>query len=217
MRFKSLDERIAEALRVSRLVKHHSSGDWDYSSTNWELDEAQYVSAPSSLSVLEIGGVYLTALVKTTTVPIANVKEGRLETYFRHNHEGVHNKVDFIFRYQDADNCYYLFIRMYDGIDGSLQVYRVKAGVPTLLDHKDVASFAVNTWFRYRVTWWNDYVGLVIRVEKYSAGEWVTEFDAYDSENNWKDIGGRVGAASSRFEDPYHVWIDDTKIYGIPP
>lgn len=194
-----------------------TTGDWDFSSINWELDEAQYVSSPSSLSCLEDAGVLLLALVKTDTVPIANVEEGRVITSFRFTISGEDiAKMRVVFRYQDSSNFYYVRIRT-TGVSPNaiIEIYRVKAGDSTLLDSL-VVSVAKDVWVQWRVTWWNDYVGLVIRVDRYVSEAWEHQLDAYDSENNWEDIGGRVGIGLIRAGVVIHfIWADDTAIYGI--
>jgi hypothetical protein len=192
-------------------LKKHSTGDWDYSSTNWELNSVKYVSAPSSLAVLEDADVFLDVLVKVTTVPIANVKEGRIVTSFLYGDIDVKHKVRVVFRYQDADNYYYV---KFDGGSNAVLVRR-KAGVETSLKTYDFTpTYAL--WNKVRVTWWNDYVGLVVRVEAYEDTSWVEKGDGYDSENNWETIGGRVGFRMAR--ESYYgfkVYIDDSEIYGI--
>lgn len=191
-----------------------TTGDWDYSSTNWELDEAQYVSSPSSLSVLEDSNVLLTVLVKTTTVAITDVKEGRVIINNRSSGESIYMRLRVIFRYQDADNYYWVGIRNTTTDPSAIiEIYRVKDGDSTLLDSL-VVNVAKDAWHRWRITWWNDYVGLVIRVDRWVSEAWEHQLDAYDSENNWEDEGGRVGFALSRTL-VYKHWIDDTYIYGI--
>lgn len=192
--------------------RHHTTADWDFSAATWILDNAQFVSAPSSFRTN--GGQFLRVLVKVTVVPIANVKQGRFETYFRVSEGGGLWKahIYLIFRYQDANNYYYAWIHR----DlTTLRFYRVQAGVPTLLDSAAL-GWAKNTWHRVRVTWWNDAVGLVIRFERYQAGSWVTIEDAYDPLNLWENIGGRVGFYFHGAGAPiFSHWFDDTIIYGV--
>lgn len=193
--------------------KHHSTGDWNVSSTNWTLDSAIYVSAPSSIrntTALE----FLTALVKTVVVPIANVKEGRIVTCgrFRISFDRIH----LIFRYQDANNYYEAMIEpLYSAGYKTVHIRRVLAGVTTTLMEASV-TISLNTWYQFRVTWWNDYVGLVIRLEYWTGTAWVKLLDdAYDSLNYWKDVGGRVGLGLYTYEANYWTNADDTEIYGI--
>jgi hypothetical protein len=71
----------------------------------------------------------------------------------------------------------------------------------------------MSNWNKVRITWWNDLVGLVIRVELFTGGVWVKFLDdGYDTANEWKDIGGRVGLKSEA--NPNTTCYDDTEIYG---
>lgn len=175
------------------------------------LDSAIYVSSPSSLYTYGIA----TALVKTTTVPISSVKEGRIDTYVRSNR--VNQAAMIIFRYQDASNFYYAYF-YWTPTAGTVtfEIHRVYGGVDTTLQTGNVTGLNINEWIRIRVTWWNDYVGLVIRFEYWNGSTWVIGCnDAYDSNNYWKDVGGRVGLKLLYYELGYKVWADDTYIYGI--
>jgi len=189
---------------------HHSSGDWDFEAgADWDLDNGQFVSAPSSLRIKHTTFKY--TLVKTGVVPIANVKEGQMDTYVRVAIAGADHKVRFVFRYQDANNYYCVEIST-----SNYLIIRRKAGVETTLDSGVHGVSIVGAWGRFRVTWWNDYVGIVLRFEKYVAGAWIFVDDGYDSENNWQAIGGRCGFIAKRdsFANNW-LWIDDTNIYGV--
>jgi len=189
-----------------------TTGDWDFDNANWVLDSSIYVSAPSSFRE-DWTAAAPKFFIKTTVVPIANVKEGRVITYLRFARASVADSVTIYLRYQDVNNHYKVLIYG----NGTINVIRVKAGVSTTITTGSV-TITPATWQNFRFTWWNDYVGLVVRVEHYEGGNWVKKVspDAYDAENNWKDIGGRVGfrhVASAAFP----TWMDDTYIYGVPP
>lgn len=193
------------------MKKHHSSGDWNFLNTSWTLDSTIYVSAPSSLHFTAYTN---NTKIKVTTVPIANVKEGRIITYLRADLVDGRD-IDIVFRYQD-DNNYYYFKCIANSGGGTQSIGRYKDGVNKgfQLGWK---VMSVDTWYKFRITWWNDIVGLVIRVEHWNGSAWETLIpDAYDSENLWQTIGGRIGFGS--FHDLvncHHFWIDDTEIYGI--
>jgi len=213
---KSLDERIAEVLRVRRIANHHSSGDWDFKNTSWELNSTIYTSSPSSL---KFKANLNHCLVKTTTVPIGNVKEGRIITQWYCAYAyNVFPKTEIVFRYQDDDN-YYMFQIWGDNYAARVhyKIYRRKAGVNTILRTSSTLWAGTGVWRKFRITWWNDYVGVVIRVEYWSGTEWVKLLaDAYDSENNWKDVGGRIGLGDFGIGiDASYFYFDDTYIYGI--
>jgi len=190
------------------MKKKNSTEDWDFSTTDWSLDTSKYVSSPSSLRI-----TLTTALVKTTVIPIADVKEGKIITYIRFSRSYQSAKI--IFRYQDDNNYYY--VKLYVPTNGEIkfEIHRLHNGSDATLQSA-TQSLALNTWHRIRVTWWNDYVGLAIRVEYWNDDKWKKACaDAYDANNYWKDVGGRVGIFGDYYSLGYYVWFDDTYIYGI--
>jgi len=200
-----------------RKTPKHSTGDWDFSDVLWELDSTDYVSSPSSLSKLPDGTTETRVLIKTTTVPSTSVKEGRISTYIKlGNSVGAYRNIcRIILRYQDENNYYYVVIGNDNATTLGWEIHRIYGGVDTLLANGTL-TFTYWTWIRYRVTWWNDYVGLVIRFEYYIGGAWTTISTAYDSSNYWTG-GGRVGFKMRRWVVADICKIDDTEIYGIPP
>ena len=187
---------------------HYSTGDWDYSNTEWQLSSTIYVSPPSSFQ--ELGTTRV--LVRTTTVGIDKVKEGRLVSYFRMDRYA--NYVHFLLRWQDVNNKYR--VRFEQTGTGLVDIYieKVKGGVVTEL-WWGTKSWPTDVWRKIRVTWWNDYVGLVIRVEYWDGENWVIIHDAYDSENLWKDTGGRVGFDIHSYAAELPSFLDDTEIWGL--
>lgn len=212
MKLPTMAEKTAEMLRVRRLAEHHTTGDWDFSDMLWNLDVGVFVSPPSSLHYSLQPDSTLEAKIKIAVVPIANVKEGRFDAYYRVS-SNASTWLHFItlFRWQDANNYYYTRIW---SVDGRVQIYRVKLGVTVQLATMNDGKWPVNTWKRFRVTWWNDYVGIAIRVEKFTDPTWTHLLDGYDAENNWKNIGGRVGLRM-RVGYLHHVYTDDCVIYGV--
>lgn len=197
------------------LCKHHSSGDWDYSAATWILDGAIYRSAPSSWRATVNTAV--SAFIKTTTVPSSYLKEGRFATWVRYTAPSEYSYFQIYFRWQDGNNYYIVYIICDSPTEMRYIIRRVQDGVSTDLRSGTAAFLPVNTWYHFRVTWWNDYVGLVIRVEK-ENGTWAKVIaDAYDSLNLWAATGGRLGFATSFYAANQWVNVDDTEIYGIPP
>ena len=186
----------------------HSTGDWDFKTTDWELNSTYYVSAPSSLHFIGDGN---NTKVKTSTVPIAYVKEGRLITQIRRSASG---SLDLAFRLQDDNNCYFVNLAPFNSPQW---IIRRRLGENTTLKWKTVDFLPLNTWKKVRVTWWNDYVGLVIRVEYWDGEKWVKLLDdGYDSLNYWKDVGGRVGMGNIGLAiTSSKTYYDDTEIYGL--
>lgn len=194
-------------------TKHHSTGDWDFLNTDWELTTYKFYSAPSAL---HFKAAHNNCLVKTSTVPIASVKEGRISIQIWAGAGATGATIDVVFRYQDANNYY--FVRLSFNISGGTnQVGKVVGGVVTYLQSVLAIYPSDDNFHNFRVTWWNDSVGLVIRVELWNGSTWVTWIpDGYDSNNLWKDIGGRIGYGSFIIDlSPQSMDIDDTLIYGI--
>ena len=188
---------------------HHTTGDWDYSNTDWQLNSSVYVSPPSSFQEL----VTTRVLIRTTVVPIGAVKEGRLLTWARIDR--YDNYVHFLFRWQDASNLYRVRVTQDGTTAGSIYIEKIVAGVPTQLVWTPI-SWPTVSWRKIRVTWWNDYVGLVIRIEYWDGEAWIKWGDeGYDSENLWKDTGGRVGFEVHAYSAGLATYLDDTEIYGL--
>jgi hypothetical protein len=200
-----------------------TTGNWDFSNTNWVLDSVHYVSSPSSLR--EDHHVQWTtdsvlALIKIGIVPIASVKEGKMETQWRQ--EAGAGQINIVFRYQDDNNYYYVQFSPYNYLSGyGLQAacYKVVAGIQTQLGTTVKTLYTIDSnWTNVRITWWNDAVGLVIRAEYYNGSVWTSLFDYYDTLNLWKTIGGRVGIrvyGYYSYATHYCGNIDDTYIYGV--
>lgn len=211
-KLRQLDKQL-KANMIGMKPLHHTSGDWDFANANWILDGATFVSAPSSLHFTAVGN---DALLKPTTVPIANLKEGRIITYVRAQVLNVRSEI--VFRYQDVNNYYCL--NWCSGVAFTNRIYRVQGGVQTILRQAFIAWLPALAWRRCRITWWNDFVGLVIRTEYWDGSAWQTIVtDAFDALNLWKDIGGRVGLGDFAIAGSacQLSWLDDTFIYGIPP
>jgi len=193
----------------------NSTGDWDFSNTNWDLDTVIYVSSPSSWHKTVTLG-YTRGLIKTSVVPINKVKEGRFVTWIYFT---VSSSLEFLiyFRYQDTNSHYRIWIYEEASPSGRRwRVERIDAGVITTLREAYVPFPENQTWNKLRVTWWNDYVGLVIRVEKWNGTAWEKLFDdTYDTANEWADVGGRVGFMGFSTNSVSCGNIDDTEIYGI--
>lgn len=211
------NERLRELngeLEKNRMVglktpAHHTTGDWDFLNNNWALDNVLFVSPPSSLKFTVAAN---RTTIKPTTVPIANLKEGRIIMWIR----GILANADtsIIFRYQDALNGYYLYART----AADSRLYRYLGGVNTQLSASGINWLPINTWVRMRLTWWNDAVGLVVRSEYWTAGAWAQIMpDGYDAPNHWKDIGGPIGMGNYGSGNNSNLFrYDDTYIYGIP-
>ena len=192
--------------------KHHSLADWDFGAgLVYALDNVTFISAPSS--------IHITA--STTAVyclnrdaACLNLPQGRIETQWRA--EAIANarpRVDF--RNQgtlgniDNDNTYYVYFSS----TGAEAIKRVASGETTLGSWSH--SHANYTWYRERITWWNEAPVLLIRYEYWDGAAWqVVGTDITDSApdfgssaTNRCGLGGYVTTQSGFF-------CDDTMIYG---
>ena len=205
---------------------HHSTGDWDKYGV-WTLDAVIFRSAPSSWRVndtAESGGD-----IKTTIVDNLTMREGRWEWYARNNAWTASKEAYWFvyYRHQDALNWYRAGFSYFldEGGSGTAFQYRIDkkvAGVITNIgqstDFAGSKGWSSDVFEGFRVTWWNDYVGLVNRLEKYYAGAWHILMDIYDAPNHFKTLGGRTGFRMRQedFADKSH-WNEDISIYGLPP
>lgn len=196
-----------KALRLRNLlVKHHSTGDWDFVSEHWTLSNTVYHSAPTSL-YFGTTNVPSGCKIKTSVIPITSVKQGRIITWVRTR---ANTGYRVLIRWQDDDNYYYAQLAV-GSVD--FQIYRKKTD-----DNLELAVCSAdeiipdNTFTKMRITWWDDYVGLAIRIEKWDGEDWVTILEGYDPQNNWSDIGGRIGILN---KDTGRWYFDDTDIYGV--
>ena len=213
MGFKTLDERVTEALRVRRLAAdHHSTGDWDFSSADWELDATIFHSPPTSLQTLG-AAVIVEVLIKTGVVPNANMRQGRIDTYLYYNTLWAATFFGFSIRFQDATNFYYVKIQA----DGAALIQRVHSVAGDVILASGNLPVTPTVWERWRATWWDDYVGIAIRLEKYVGAAWVTQLEGYDAPNYWKAAGGRSGFRFRRAQDAdaRNLYVDDTYLYGV--
>lgn len=198
-----------------------TTGDWDFSGTNWALDVAVYVSSPSSVRRNGSGNLIYTA--KNTIAPPTYLKEGRLVTYFRLEqwaYGGVDSQIMFLFRYQSEWNTYFVSAKrtVTDAMDWVIGRYI--DGFLTTLKSATLTTLPFGAFNKLRITFWKDAAGLVIRVEYWNGSAWVSLVsDTYDSADQWGDVGGKIG-----FKDigvsggpATSAYIDDTEIWGFIP
>ena len=199
--------------------KHHSLADWDFRAGEvYALDNAVYTSAPSSLRITGPGGENNFTTCLNRDASCLNLPQGRLETQFRVGDFTNEGNPQISFRNQgalnsiDDDNTYYI---------------RIGANTNTL--YKRVAATETNlgtwtrthynlTWYRERITWWNEAPVLLIRYEYWDGSAWVivtpditdSSPDFGDSSTNRCGLGFYIRAPSNN----RNFWYDDTMIYG---
>lgn len=206
----SVDERIKNAAEAGNPGPRGIT-DWDFGDVTWELDDVTYHTAPPSLT----GSGVNVALVKHATT--GALSDGRLVAWFRSASSSYINYI--IFRNQKADggadeeDTYSMNI--YAGTTG-LRLIRIVGGSGTAVDTKTYTwDWAINTWYKVRVTWWTAAERLFVRVERWNGEAWVTfggdaDDDFEDATNQWKDSAvNRCGITYYRY-----MWIDDLEVWG---
>lgn len=194
---------------AARKRTHFSRADWDFENVSWTLDGAIFHTAAPSLSGTDFG----LALVKDATT--GALSDGRMVAWRRSN---VGSALGFFyFRNQDADgsssrtNTYGVEIR-----DDEIMFTKHVGGAPTTIDtHAFTWVWALNTWYKIRVTWWTSVDRIYVRVERWTGTEWATlggaaDTDFEDVNDLWKDAA--VNRCGVYYGNVY--WIDDFEIWG---
>jgi hypothetical protein len=156
--------------------KHHSTSDWNFSSTYYSLDTSIYISEPSSLR-FNNSRVY--ALLKQS-VAGGPIPEGMIETYARFRSGIFDTWYLFIFRNQAADglaniaNCYMLepYYTTY-GAGKPYDTARLRVVVnssSSLIEEKSISpAIYPDTWYLLRCKFWV-YSGVLMVAFEYFDG-----------------------------------------------
>jgi hypothetical protein len=193
-----------------------SVSDWDFSSSNWNLDTSTYISSPSSLR-LTAGTTQIGVLCKYSGT--TNIPQGQLvsQMKMRYNFGSGTSCYPFLhFRSQSPigsvtpwGNGYYI---QFLNTSSVIRIYR--DGSPIGSDQSILNKPADSTqWNKYRLTWWSDPggAGLIIRVEYWNGSSWVKMInDFQDAVDEYKTSSlNRVGIGQAI----NYVWFDDTEIW----
>lgn len=190
-----------------------AQSDWDFSTTGWSIDNTQYVSSPSSLKTTDN-----TLAVLCKHSGCTDLEEGRVVTQFRGSSDLLLLLLHV--RNQSAVGAPaitdgYRVVRRLDGDSANCYVGRWESGAmvwSASFWDASVAALAANTWYQYRVTWWQDWQGVRFRMEIWDGAAWVADgVDVTDGEDKWIGSGiNRVG-----MQGRANMWFDDTEIYGV--
>jgi hypothetical protein len=191
-------------------MKHHTFADWDFQNANWTLDGTIYHTEAPSLHGLGSNQ----ALIKhATTGALSN---GRLVFWTRSSSIGY--LTEFSFRDQVADgnadqeNTYRLTVK-----EDEMTFDKYIAGTPNPIDTKAFTwVWAINAWYKIRVTWWTSVDRIYVRVERWTGTEWVTlggeaDTDFEDTDDQWKD--NPVNRCGPHLISSYS-YIDDLEVWG---
>lgn len=201
------------------IPKHHSVSDWDmqFGAPKTSLSTTRYVSAPSSLRVLEPTGDHYLDVVLCRVAETLCLPQGEVRNWVWHKIIAVHTAC---FRNQavlgtaDRLNCYYVHL------SGEIvRLYRIVGGTPSLRDQTTYQPF-YETWTHLRVLFWNGLTpelveALCVNLYREVAGDWEKEGETmYDTDNYWKDSEiNRVGFIPYSTGNLEEYW-DDTEIWG---
>jgi len=203
-----MDERVERAAPL-KYPSHHSQTDWDFSNVNWLLDEDIYPTAPPSIKGTAVSCILL---VKDATS--GALSDGRLVSWVRGSTVGA--LTIFYFRNQVADggastaNTYMIFIT-----ETTVKLYYYLATAAHLIESKDITwEWALNTWYKVRVTWWTAGGQLNVRMERWNGDSWEklggdADTDFADANDRWKDATvNRCGISvyNARWYDDLEVW-----------
>jgi len=193
-----------------------ATSDWDFGSVPWQLDTSTYISAPSSLKLMNTGA----ALALLCKYPgTTNISQGQIVTYAKASYDWGNSYAPgfvFIFRNQtdlgstpSLSSSYYLELDVYGPY---VKIYRDGSQLGSNISPISKPSSATQ-WNQYRVTWWTDTggAGLMIRLEYWNGSQWVKMINDYnDPKNKYATSSlNRVGISQSYKT----AWFDDTEIW----
>jgi hypothetical protein len=203
--------------------KHHSTSDWNFSSTNYSLDTSIYISSPSSL---RFNYVSIYALLKQS-VAGGPIPEGMIETYARFRYGTGGDWYLFIFRNQAADGSANLnntyMLDLYFTASGAGRPYNIARfyvvvnGTSTIIEEKSISpAIYPDTWYLLRCKFWVYGGVLMVAFEYFDDSNWVKLCgDFSDPNNRWATSSiNRAGIGSAwPTGSLYYTWFDNTKIY----
>ncbi|MBA7542159.1 hypothetical protein ES705_34478 [subsurface metagenome] len=198
---------------------HHSVVDWDFESgaTNRSLSATKYVSAPTSLCMLEPGSTTFRPTIlcrhpDTLCLPQGEVRNWEYGYYYIKYMANFRNQAPL--GSANYTNCYEIFMSA-----AVISLDRYLAGVYSRRDSTVGVAYS-NQWAHYRIFWYNGETpghvpALCVDVYREITGEWVKSGNTlYDTHNSFKDSAiNRAGfRAYSKYNNPQY-W-DDTEIWG---
>lgn len=199
---------------------HYSTSDWDFSTTTWSLSAQEYHSWPTSLRLWNTTGTEVAILVLSRIATVQNLPQGRIVSWVL-SQWWANSLPSFYFRNQSPLDTAARLNGYYTRCgDGATILYRSVAGVVTTLGRFYYDLLSDDTWYLFRITWWNDGpINLTVRLEIWDGEQWiVAEPDLHDPDNYWKDstinrlgIGAHSIYASPTQKGAFH---DDTEIWG---
>lgn len=204
-----MDERIERAAPLS-LPSHHSQSDWDFANVNWLLDENIYpTEAPS------IRGTTPACVMLVKDATSGALSDGRVVSWVYADITSV--LTVFFFRNQIADggaaatNTYMIYIG-----ETAILLYYYLNGKASLVESKGHTwSWAADTWYKVRVTWWSAGGSIFVRMERWNGDSWErlggdADTDFADANDRWKDNAvNRIGISVCQ-----NRWYDDLEVWG---
>ncbi len=196
---------------------HHSASDWDINDPLWDIITHQFVSPPSSMWWHRDSSTYYYQLCKNPAT--LKLPQGRLITFLRTTYLG--NFIRFAFRNTappgtaNFDSGYFVHTLANDPYWGLREFLD---GVYQRSWQTNHDTFPINTWIKYRLSWWITWDVLQVRLEHQVNGEWVQDGNDISVENPLfgdSDIQ-RCGMGGRIWSDTQTLYWDDTEIWEYP-
>lgn len=190
--------------------------DWTYTNGDPSLDDSTYVSSPSCIRFKSfVAHQYLYAISKKAEVQ--SIINGQVITNFRFNsvQSNAYAMPNIYFRFQDTNNFYVI---NFDNRTGLLKIQfnQCVAGTNTTIDTRSwTFTPLVNTWYKFRITFWEVASILYVRIEYWSGSAWVKQGADMDDQTPVFTSGGKMGIGAIIGSDlSNYVWHDDTELWG---
>jgi len=195
---------------------HASYEDWDFSENYWSIVEDQFVSAPSSIRWQKDGAwTYCTQLCKNTAT--LQVKQGAFVTYWRQSVTASYLRFHFrnIIAPGNAniENCYLFWT--HPTID-YWRIYERVAGGDNRQWETSKITQDLDTWYRMRLSWWESWGIMSVKLEQQIDGSWVQQGDILTitdplyGDETYQRVGYTVYIGLALRPNYY----DDTEIWG---
>lgn len=189
---------------------------WMFTSADWILDVAQFISAPTSIRYQTTPNFWLFSLYRG----VMNAPEGRVVTHFRAN-PAAFARCNVFFRTQHAIGNPIMPLGYWiEVLPTQILLLRRIVGGP---GYDTLGFWTLNTfdnwWYQIRVTFWqaynlNNQPTFRIRFERWEAGAWVSYGNIDDDNNYFADSSMNMMGVGARVIGPGRwLWHDDTEIW----
>lgn len=196
-----------------RSENFHSMEDWDWpDGLARTFDLAVFVEPPSSwrLTAAALGQRPVLCREETTLVlPVGRIVFWARISSLQPSGPLVSMRNQAPLDTATDDNMYWIM-----SISSRLYLYRRVADANTLLVSWPFA-WVINTWYHFRVTWWEEAGTFLVRVEYWDGAEWLSLVpDGSDAVNQWSASEiNRCGVGHVRGTYTTTLWLDEIEIW----